>query len=246
MKLNTEVNTNVPRLGEGEVVPDGPVKDTEKPLPLRALLTRPVVVSVANSGVMSWLDITASTLVPLVWSTAVDYGGLSMSPASIGLWLTGFGVINGIFQFFAFPSIVRRFGPRLVFIACVILSFPIYILFPFENMVLRHSSRGRNLVVPLLIMPQLAAISSANMGFGMPSQFLELCARFTEVVRIDKPRYVCSYHLPRPTSDLSALRTDLPKRWRRFSARSGRRLPRRCLHFPSTITSWAEILHMSC
>jgi len=134
------------------------------------------VVSIANYGAIALLDITAGALIPLVWSTSVEFGGLSMSPASIGLWTAGCGVINSVFQFVAFPRIVGRFGPRRVFIACIILYFPVYIMFPLENLALRRSSRGLNLAAGLLIMLQLSAISFSDMGFGKFPRTLH-CAR---------------------------------------------------------------------
>ena len=162
MKHITEVNSGLPQVGGAELL-DGPAKDTEKPLPLRALLTRPVVVSVANYGVIGMLDVIAGALIPLVWSTSVEFGGLSMSPASIGLWMAGFGFMNGIFQFAAFPRTVGRFGLRRVFLASILCFFPVFILFPFENLALRHSSRP---TTGLLIALQLSAISFADMGFS--------------------------------------------------------------------------------
>ncbi|KAH9169685.1 major facilitator superfamily domain-containing protein [Lactarius sanguifluus] len=147
MKPNTEVNSDVPRVGEGEIL-DGPVKDHECPLPLRAaLLTRPVVVSIANYCMISLLEIIAITLIPLIWSTSVEFGGL------------------GIFQFVAFPHIVERLGPRRIFIASTLCFIPVYIMFPFENLTLRHSFRGANMVTGLLTIPQLSAISLSDMGF---------------------------------------------------------------------------------
>jgi len=116
---------NTENVGDGEIL-DGPANlgDMDKPLPLRALLTRPVVVSVANFGVIGLLDVIGGTLIPLVWSTSVEFGGLGMSPASIGLWIAAFGLVNGIFQFVAFPPTVGRFGLRRVFIASVLCFFP--------------------------------------------------------------------------------------------------------------------------
>jgi len=141
------------------------VKDTEKPVPLRALLTRPVIVSVANYGMIG-LDITAGALIPLVWATSVEFGGLSMSPASIGLYMAGYGLLNGVFQFVAFPRIIGRLGPRPVFIAGVLCFLPIYIMFPLENLALRDSIRGASVVTALLIILQLSAWSFADMGFS--------------------------------------------------------------------------------
>jgi hypothetical protein len=156
---------NPPRVREGEVL-DGPVKDREEPLPLRALLTRPVMVSVLNYCVIALLDLMAVTLIPLVWSTSVELGGLGISPASIGLWIGGYGLINGVFQFVALPCFVRRFGPRGVFITSILCHFPLNTMFPLENLALRHSSRGLYPVAGLLIMLQLMATSFSSMELG--------------------------------------------------------------------------------
>ncbi|KAH9052776.1 MFS general substrate transporter [Lactarius vividus] len=165
VKRNPEGNSDRPPVAAGEIT-DGPVKGTAKPVPLRALLTRPVVVSVANYGMTGMLDMTAGTLIPLVWSTSVEFGGLSMNPASIGSWMAGYGLMNGVFQFVAFPRIVRRFGPRRVFIASIILFSLVYIMLPFENLALRHSSHVLNLAARLLIILQLSAFTFSGMGFA--------------------------------------------------------------------------------
>lgn len=71
---------------------DGPEEDTGKPLPLCALLTRPVVVSVANYGTIGLLEITAAALIPLIWSTSIELGELGLSPASVGLLMAEYAV----------------------------------------------------------------------------------------------------------------------------------------------------------
>ncbi|KAH9169683.1 MFS general substrate transporter [Lactarius sanguifluus] len=165
MKPNTKVNSDLSPVGDGEIL-DGPVEDIEKPVPLRALLTRPVMVTVANYCMIALFDMAAGALIPLVWSTSVEFGGLSMSPASIGLWMAVYGSINCVIQFVAFPPLVGRFGPQRVFIASIILFFPVYILLPFENLVLRRSSRGLNLAAGLLITLQIVTMSFSDMGFS--------------------------------------------------------------------------------
>jgi hypothetical protein len=39
-------------------------------------------------------EMTATTLqvLPLIWLTSVEFGGLGMSPVSIGLWMAGYAV----------------------------------------------------------------------------------------------------------------------------------------------------------
>ncbi|KAI9443937.1 MFS general substrate transporter [Lactarius indigo] len=175
MKTNTEIGSDVPQMGEGEML-DGNVTDQERLLPLRALLTRPVVVSIANYCMISLLDIVARSLIPLVWSTSVEFGGLGMSPASIGLWTSGYGITNGIFQFVALPRIVGRLGPRPVFIACIIIFSPLYTIFPLESMALRHSSRKLNPTAGLLMILQLSVATFANMGFGVIFMYISSAA----------------------------------------------------------------------
>ena len=187
-KPNTGAKSNLPCVGAGEIL-DGPTKDTEKPVPLRALLTRPVVVSVANFCMIALFDIITEALIPLAWSTSVEFGGLGMSPASVGLCMAGFGLLNGIFQFYAFPYFVARFGPRRVFIASTLCYLPIYLLFPFENLAMRHSGRGGRIVAGLLIILQLVAMTFSDMGFSeSPGTPYSVLRTVTKVVRIP-PRH---------------------------------------------------------
>ena len=178
----------------------------EKPMPLSALLTRPVVVSVANYAVISLHDVIAGALMPLVWSTSIELGGLSMSPASIGLWIAGYGFLNGVFQFVAFPPIVRRFGPRHVFIASILCFFPVYILFPFENLALHNSNAGLNLTAGLLLMLQLTMTAFSTMGFGEFHRTYHV--QSLKWLRINKEQCLCTYPPPLLTNGLSALRME--------------------------------------
>ncbi|KAN0140331.1 major facilitator superfamily [Lactarius tabidus] len=175
IKPNTVINSGLRQSGEGEAL-DGSVKDTEKPLPLRALLTRPVLISVANYAMFGLIDMGAVALIPLVWSTSVELGGLSMSPASIGLWMTGCGLLNCVFQFVALPRLVGRFGPRSVFITSILCFFLVYAMFPFENLATRHSGRSMNLMTVLLITLQLSALSLSDMGFGTICMYITSAA----------------------------------------------------------------------
>lgn len=84
MKPNNDIDAHLPREREGKTL-EGSEQDTENPLPLRALLARPVVASVANYGMIALLEMAAGTPIPLVWSMSVELGGLSMSPTSIEL-----------------------------------------------------------------------------------------------------------------------------------------------------------------
>jgi len=136
---------------------------TEKPPPLRALLTQPVLLSVANYAMVALLEMVCLALIPLVWSTSVEFGGLGLSPVSIGSWLSVYGCMDGIFQFAVFPRVVWRFGLRRVFITCIASCAVVIIMFPLENFVLRHG--GSTMALRSLIFVQLLSYSTLRMGY---------------------------------------------------------------------------------
>ena len=141
------------------------LKDTQKPPPLRSLLTRPVLVSIANYGMLTFLEMASMTLIPLIWSTSVEFGGLGLSSVSIGLCLSVYGCIDGIFQFAVFPYVVRRFGLRSAFITCVASCAVMIIMFPMENFLLRRPIGCSAVALWPLIFIQLLSYSILRMGF---------------------------------------------------------------------------------
>jgi hypothetical protein len=140
-----------------------PPTDAEKPLPLRSLLTKkPVLISVANYAALALLSMVAAALLPLIWSTPVEFGGLDMSPAPIGIWLSAYGCMNGIFQFAVFPRAVARFGLRSVFVTGIGVFAVVYATFPFENLLRRTAGAP---VWPLILV-QLTALSVSEMNYS--------------------------------------------------------------------------------
>ncbi|KAH9027870.1 MFS general substrate transporter [Lactarius pseudohatsudake] len=139
--------------------------ESQKPLPLRSVLTKPVIITIANYAMLALIDAMASAYIPLVWSTPVEYGGLNLSPASIGLWLSLYGVMDGIFQFIFFSHFVSRFGLRRVFVFSLVSCAVVYVLFPLENLAVVVGG-GPNPVVWLLIILQLLSYCIFDMGFG--------------------------------------------------------------------------------
>ena len=137
---------------------------TEQILPLRSLLTRPVVLSITNYGTLALLEVAASVLLPLIWSTAIDLGGLGLSPASIGLWMSAYGCASAVSQFAFFPRIVAHFGPGRVVLVSAGAFGLIYALFPFENMLAR-STETVTVVWPLIVL-QLISMAVSDMGFS--------------------------------------------------------------------------------
>ncbi|KAH9054507.1 MFS general substrate transporter [Lactarius vividus] len=169
-------NSDIPQGDAGDhssgldMTPD----ESDKALPLRSVLTKPVVVTVANYAMIALLNDVAMSYIPLVWSTPVRYGGLNLSPASIGFGLSIYGGIGGFFQFLFFSRFVSRFGLRRVFIISIASCAVIYTLFPFEN--LAAASGGPNLVVWLLIILQMSSLCVFDIGYSVMNVYVSSAA----------------------------------------------------------------------
>jgi len=163
--------------GEADDSPDLDLSsnDSDKPLPQRSVLTKPVIVTVANYSMLALLNAVAMSYIPLVWSTPVEYGGLDLSPASIGLGLSIYGCMDGVFQLAFFSHSVNRFGLRRVFVFSIISSAVIYSIFPFENLAMVAGS-GPNVVVWLLIIFQLFSLCVFEMGYGTMYMYISTAA----------------------------------------------------------------------
>lgn len=122
------------------------------------------MISIANQAVLVFLNIATSTLMPLVWSTPIEFGGLGFAPATIGLCMSVYGCISAISLFALFPRIVAHFGPRRVVVAAVAAMGMIYVLYPFENMLARGAAAAA-VVWPLVVL-QLLSLSVYDMGFS--------------------------------------------------------------------------------
>lgn len=151
---------------ESSVSGETPVKDAQKPPSLRALLTRPVRITIINHAMLAFLEVSALALIPLIWSTPVEFGGLDFRPASIGSWMSVSGCMNGFFQFAIFPHVIGRYGLRPVLVVSIAVYTVIFAMFPLENLVLRHAVGGPNPMIWLLILLQLGLLSIHKMGFG--------------------------------------------------------------------------------
>jgi MFS family permease len=60
-------------------------------------------------------------------------GGLGLSPPTIGLILSAYGVLNGIFQICLFAKIHNKWGTKNVFFVGMATAIPVFLLFPVMN-----------------------------------------------------------------------------------------------------------------
>lgn len=133
------------------------------PLPIRALLVRPVLLSVANYAALALVDIMYRALQPLFFATAVAHGGLGLSPARIGAMLAAVGLSSGVFQVLCFARLVRRFGQRCLFLFGMTMFAVVFAMFPFVNLA---AKAGLMPLVWALVVIQLSLSIACDMTYG--------------------------------------------------------------------------------
>lgn len=142
-------------------------KELEGPLPVREIVKRwPVIISVGNYGILALLEIALAAIQPLFFATPIALGGLGMAPATIGLVMGSYGILNGVFQSLFFAKIADVLGPKRMFIIGM-AQFPIiYALFPILNTIARQS--GLSPIIWVLIGLQLVLMVFMDCAYGTP------------------------------------------------------------------------------
>ena len=69
--------------------------------------------------------------------TSAQLGGLSFSAAETGLAMSIVGVFTSILNIYLFPFAEKRMGATRVYWTTMIISAPLFILFPFVNLALQ-------------------------------------------------------------------------------------------------------------
>jgi hypothetical protein len=133
-------------------------------VPFRQLLTGPVLLSIANYGMLAILDISLGALQPLFFSTPIEFGGLGFSPARIGLVLGLFGILNGIFQGIFFARIVNWWGLRRTFMISMLSFVFIFALFPVISTLARKYGVGTEVWIAIVV--QLLFWVIMDMAYG--------------------------------------------------------------------------------
>jgi len=153
---------------------EGTQSHSDKPVPLRALLTFPVVISVSNYMVIAFLNISLNALLPLFFAMPVEYGGLGFSPPLIGYIIGCYGIFTGLFQVFCFGTIVRCLGERSVFIIGTWPYLLVFIAFPLMNIYARRF--GVTSVVWIVIAIVLVMMAVMDLAFGCIFMFVTASA----------------------------------------------------------------------
>ena len=132
--------------------------------PFRAVLTKPVMLSITNYLFLEFMDMSIFALQPVFFATPIHLGGLGLSPPAIGSYIGTFGILSGTAQGLFFSKAVKFFGLKRVFLVSLSCFIPLFALFPIISHLVRE--RGRSPVVWTLVASQLLLNCVTEFTFG--------------------------------------------------------------------------------
>ena len=132
---------------------------------LRSLLVRRTILPILNYAFLAFVDDAFLILQPLMYSTAISGGGLGFRSLTTGVILGVWGVIDGVFQIWAFPKVLKRFGPKKVYVFCFSGYLLCYATFPILS-TLAKREKAIDVKVWVVLILQLAAYLVAYTCYG--------------------------------------------------------------------------------
>ncbi|KAF9513234.1 hypothetical protein BS47DRAFT_1459060 [Hydnum rufescens UP504] len=132
---------------------------------LRSVLSKRVIITIANYCLFALVNIAFSVLQPLFLSTPIQHGGLGLHPTRIGYILAAQGVLAGSAVLFASARLEQKLRVKTVFTISM-ASFAILLgAFPVMNAFARVDDRiGWQVWVVLAV--QLLFFGLVNIGYG--------------------------------------------------------------------------------
>lgn len=136
-----------------------------RPVPLRRLITYPVVLSISNYMALAFLNAAFYALLPLFLAMPIKSGGLGFSPPLIGSIIGSYGVFTGLFQLLCFSRIVRCLGERFVFLMGMCSFLPVYMALPIMSVYTQQF--GVTTMVWIIIAMVVVLMTLMEMSFGL-------------------------------------------------------------------------------
>jgi len=136
----------------------------------QSIYTRPVILSVLFHGVIALLEVSYSAIRPVFYSTSPGSGGLGFTSSQIGIVLSCYALVNGCFQAFISPTVVKYVGHKNTFVLALSAFIPISVLFPVLNYLSAQGSSAS--VVYSVLAFKLALCMIVDTGFGCVWMFL--------------------------------------------------------------------------
>lgn len=133
---------------------------------LRTVLkSRKMQLVIINYFFVCFTEMCYVVLLPLIYSTSIETGGLGLNPYQIGLTMGIWGFFNAIIQINVVGKVIRKYGGASVYKFAYLSYFMGFLTFPFST----HLARRNGSVGPgscIVIGFQLFFIIFAYMSYG--------------------------------------------------------------------------------
>ncbi|KAJ6488137.1 member of major facilitator superfamily multidrug-resistance, DHA1 sub-family [Mycena vitilis] len=146
--------------------------ESERAVPLRGLMIRPVIVAAGNYACLSLVDGALRAIQPVFFATPIPLGGLGLPSSRIGNLLSTFGLFNGIVQVFFFAKVHDYLGSKTMFIAGVASALPAFAAFPLLNYIAR--AQGLSILVWAIAFAHI--LMSIGLSFSYGAVFIYINA----------------------------------------------------------------------
>ncbi|KAJ8495049.1 hypothetical protein ONZ45_g13019 [Pleurotus djamor] len=145
--------------------------ETPKSPEVRAVLVRPVLISLTTLSFQAVTMESFRALMPLMFSTSIHNGGLELNSARIGTILATWGLCNGAFQLVFFARTIRKFGPKTTFRVAYGSYLLSYVLFPVMSYFAKQAN-GVDWRVLLTLLIQQTSFVLGAMSYGSNQLFI--------------------------------------------------------------------------
>ncbi|KAH9902895.1 major facilitator superfamily domain-containing protein [Cubamyces lactineus] len=146
-----------------EVQADVRIAETQadnQPVGLRTILVPRVLYPILNYGFLALTDQSVIVLVPLMYSTSIDLGGLGFSSFTIGVIQGIGGCVGGAIQIFTFPYMQRKFGSKRLYGCSFAMYFVVYALFPLLSFVVKREGKVGTAAWALVVLQWVAYVGT--------------------------------------------------------------------------------------
>ncbi|KAG1781011.1 major facilitator superfamily domain-containing protein [Suillus placidus] len=142
----------------------------DKPVPIRALFVRRVLVATGSYAGIALIDIAFRTVQPVFYSTPISLGGLGLDTPTIGTILAVQGIVNGVMQPLAFARLHDIMGAKKLWLFAVTCTLPMIALLPTLNTLARSSGVVQS--VWYLVALQIALVGCMNFAYGISFMYI--------------------------------------------------------------------------
>ncbi|KZP23886.1 MFS general substrate transporter, partial [Athelia psychrophila] len=136
----------------------------EPKVPFSALMNRTVLIPVVNYAFLVFVEQCSSALLPLVYASSIEAGGLGLDSFTIGLLMSGVGIGIGLSATLISPGVLRKLGPHNTYRTFFWCYLFMILSYPTMNFLARRAG-GVDIFVWIVMAAQLSIITLTVMNY---------------------------------------------------------------------------------